>query len=251
MSQRVIPAPARFTGGEGQFAVRSGATVAYTGTALAPIVERFCSQITRRTGLRPAPMAGSPEPDQPSVRIELVAGSELDGLPAPLGLSPAGDTPADERHSLAIETGRVVLRAARPVGVARGLTTLLQLLAAAPDGNASEISVSTARILDAPRYAWRGLSLDLARTFFTPGEIRRVIDLLALYKLNVLHTHLTDDQNWRLPVGRPEDRSPTAPPTAPKTCARSSATPRTASSPSSPRSIRPGTLLPSCRCTRG
>jgi hypothetical protein len=60
-----------------------------------------------------------------------------------------------------------------------------------------------ARILDAPRYAWRGLSLDLARTFFTLEEVRRVIDLLALYKLNVLHLHLTDDQSWRLSVGRP------------------------------------------------
>ena len=62
-----------------------------------------------------------------------------------------------------------------------------------------------ARILDAPRYAWRGLSLDLARTFFTVAEIRRVIDLLALYKLNVLHLHLhlNDDQSWRLPMAQP------------------------------------------------
>ena len=60
-----------------------------------------------------------------------------------------------------------------------------------------------ARILDGPRYAWRGLSLDVARTFFTVEEIRRVIDLLELYKLNVLHLHLTDDQAWRLPMGMP------------------------------------------------
>src|SRR5262249_52485018 len=64
-----------------------------------------------------------------------------------------------------------------------------------------------ARILDAPRYAWRGLSLDLARTFFTVDEVRRVIDLLALYKQNVLHLHLTDDESWRLPVGRPAENS--------------------------------------------
>jgi hexosaminidase len=63
--------------------------------------------------------------------------------------------------------------------------------------------VPAARILDAPRYAWRGLSLDVARTFFTVEEIRRVIDLLELYKLNVLHLHLTDDQAWRLPMVRP------------------------------------------------
>ena len=144
----------------------------------------------------------SPEPDEPSVRIELVAGSELDALPAPLGVSPTADGPADERYSLMIDAGQVVLRAAEPVGVARGLTTLIQLLAATPAGSAREILLPGGRILDAPRYAWRGLSLDLARTFFTLDEVRRVIDLLALYKLNVLHLHLTDDQGWRLPVGR-------------------------------------------------
>src|SRR5262249_33567851 len=72
---------------------------------------------------------------------------------------------------------------------------------------ASEILVPATRILDAPRYAWRGLSLDLARMFFTLDEVQRVIDLLALYKLNVLHLHLTDDQSWRLPVGPSTENS--------------------------------------------
>jgi N-acetyl-beta-hexosaminidase len=110
---------------------------------------------------------------------------------------------ASERYSLVIDADQVVVRAVEPAGVARGLTTLIQLLAARPPAIAGEISVPGARILDAPRFAWRGLSLDLARAFFTAGEVRRVIDLLALYKLNVLHLHLTDDQSWRLPVGRP------------------------------------------------
>jgi hexosaminidase len=118
-----------------------------------------------------------------------------------------GDRPSDERHSLVIDEHRVVVRAAEPVGVARGLSTLIQLLATAPSTSASEVSVPATRILDAPRYAWRGLSLDLARTFFTLEEVQRVIELLALYKLNVLHLHLTDDQSWRLPVGRPAENS--------------------------------------------
>jgi hypothetical protein len=99
------------------------------------------------------------------------------------------------------------VRAAAPVGVVRGLSTLIQLLATTPAASASEVSVPATRILDAPRYAWRGLSLDLARTFFTVDEVQRVIDPLALYKLNVLHLHLTDDQSWRLPVGRSAEHS--------------------------------------------
>jgi hexosaminidase len=204
MNHLVIPAPLRFdVGGQREFAFRPGTTVAYGDDDVASIAERFCSEITRRTGVPLVPRAGHPVPDEPSVTIELAAGDDLWALPVPAGLSPAAGGPADERHSLVIDNDQVVVRAAEPVGVARGLTTLIQLAAAAPPGSAGEVRVPGTRILDAPRYAWRGLSLDVARTFFTAGEIRRVIDLLALYKLNVLHLHLTDDQAWRLPVGRP------------------------------------------------
>jgi len=206
MDHPVIPAPVRFDRGGGQFTLRPGTRISFTAPEVEPAAGRFCSEIARRTGLRLVPVAGRPAPNEPSVRIELAAGGELGALPAPLGISPAGDGPADERHSLAIDAGQAVVRAAGPAGAARALTTLLQLAAAAPPARAGEISVPGARILDAPRYAWRGLSLDVARTFFTPGEVRRVIDLLALYKLNVLHLHLTDDQGWRLPGRRPAGR---------------------------------------------
>ena len=206
MSHTVIPAPVRFDTDGGQFAFRPGTAVAYADVGMAPVVGRFCAEITRRTGLRLAPRAGRPVPDKPSVTIELAAGHELRALPAPVGLAPAGDGAPDERHLLLIGADQVVVRAAEPAGVARGLTTLIQLLAATPPASTGEISVPGARILDAPRFAWRGLSLDVARTFFTVGEVRRVIDLLELYKLNVLHLHLTDDQSWRLPVGRPAGR---------------------------------------------
>jgi hexosaminidase len=205
MSHPVIPAPVRFDPGAGRFALRPGTRIAYTAAEVQPIAERFCSELRRRTGLRVAAMAGRPGSGEPSVRIELAAADECGALPAPLGVPPTGDGPPDERYSLTVETGQVVLRAPEPVGVARGLTTLIQLTATRYGGE-GEVSVPGGRIVDAPRYAWRGLSLDLARRFFTPGEVRRVIDLLALYKLNVLHVHLTDDQGWRLPMGRPADR---------------------------------------------
>jgi hexosaminidase len=204
MEHAVIPAPARFdvAGGRG-FAFQPGTVVAYSDPRIAPVVGRFCAQIARRTGLSLTPVQDSAAPDGPSVTIELADGPELDGLPAPAGLSPAGGDPADERYSLLIGDGQVVVRAAGPAGVARGLTTLIQLVAATPATSTGQIDVPAAQIGDGPRYAWRGLSLDVARTFFTVEEIRRVIDLLELYKLNVLHLHLTDDQAWRLPMGMP------------------------------------------------
>jgi hexosaminidase len=202
MSNAVIPAPARLHHDAGEFMFRSGATVACINTELAPIVDRFCLEIARRTGLRVRPMTGATGSNEPSIRIELTTAEELGALPVPKGVSPMGDRPFDERYSLVIDERRLLVRAAKPVGIARGLSTLIQLVATAPCTGTSEVSLPATRILDAPRYAWRGLSLDLARTFFTLDEVRRVIDLIALYKLNVLHLHLTDDQSWRLPVGR-------------------------------------------------
>jgi hexosaminidase len=207
MSHSVIPAPVWFGGGTGQFVLRSGVGVGYAGADAGRIVERFCAEIARRTGVGLVPVAGGLGRGESPVRIELAAGGELGKLPVPLGVSPTLDGPADERYSLAVDAGEVVLRAAGPAGVARGLTTLIQLVAAAPGTGAGGVVLPVVRILDAPRYAWRGLSLDLARRFFPPGEVRRVIDLLALYKLNVLHLHLTDDESWRLPVGRPAQSS--------------------------------------------
>jgi hexosaminidase len=207
MDHAVIPDPARFEAGSGPgFAFRPGTVVVYADTAIASAAGRFCAQVARRAGVRLTPRPGGPVPGEPCVTIERAAPGELDGLPAPAGLSAAGGDPADERYSLVIDTGQVVVRAAEPAGAARALTTLVQLIATAQAADPGEIRVPAARILDAPRYAWRGLSLDVARTFFTVEEIRRVIDLLELYKLNVLHLHLTDDQAWRLPMGRPATR---------------------------------------------
>jgi hexosaminidase len=204
MSHAVIPAPVRFEVSAGpEFVFRPGTAVGYADPGLALVVERFCSQVTRRTGLTLEPAASDPAPDEPSVKIELGTGGELATLAAPAGVSPAGRDPADERYSVAIDADQLVLRAVEPAGVARGLTTLMQLMVTSPTASAAEIRLPATRIFDAPRYAWRGLSLDLARTWLTVAEIRRVIDLLELYKFSVLHLHLTDDQSWRLPVGRP------------------------------------------------
>ena len=73
MSHAVIPVPARFDGGrERGFALRPGSAVGYTAPGVAPIVERFCAEVARRTGLRLAPMSGAP--GEPPVQVELGAG---------------------------------------------------------------------------------------------------------------------------------------------------------------------------------
>lgn len=78
-----------------------------------------------------------------------------------------------------------------------GVNTLLQLVDKQLSGR---IVVPFCRIEDSPRFDWRGLHLDVSRHFFTVDEVKRFIDLMALYKFNKFHWHLTDDQGWRIEI---------------------------------------------------
>ena len=190
---RAIPGELRSQEASGS---ATGTRVAYADPALAPIVERFCVEVVRRTGIWCAPERATRKlpAGVPLIRVELACDAELDELPAADGVSPAAEGASDERHVLWIEGDRIVVRGVEPVGAARGLTTLVQLLATAtPEDDDGTIVLPAAHIVDAPRFAWRSLSFDLARRFFTVSEVKRVIDLIALYKLNVLHLHVTDD----------------------------------------------------------
>src|SRR4029450_1943449 len=118
MNLPVIPAPARFEPGGDAFAFRTGATVAFAGAGLAPVVERFCSDFVRRTGLRLEP--GDVGARDPGVRIELAPPAELAPPPAPAGPSPVADDPPAERYALTVDAAGIVLRAAAAAGIARG-----------------------------------------------------------------------------------------------------------------------------------
>lgn len=194
----VIPSPMRIAPGEGTLCLGPEITVGYRDPALAAVTERFCADLERRTGIRSQVMQDH------SVALVI----SLDAVPAlaqhavSSGIPPTG-RPCDESYSLTIGADGMMIRAAEPVGAARALTTLLQIVAATPPGADGIVALRARDVLDAPRFAWRGLSLDVARRFFPPERIRQVIDLLALYKLNVLHLHLTDDDAWRIEPGRP------------------------------------------------
>ena len=88
-------------------------------------------------------------------------------------------------------------------GLFRAVQTLRQLLPAKVESASVQPgpwSVRSVRILDGPRFAWRGAHLDVSRHFFTVEEVKRYIDLISQYKVNVLHLHLSDDQGWRIVI---------------------------------------------------
>ncbi|UQA97980.1 beta-N-acetylhexosaminidase [Streptomyces halobius] len=97
----------------------------------------------------------------------------------------------------------VTISAGKPAGLFHGVQTLRQLLPAAVEERTEQPGpwqVAGGEIADAPRYAYRGAMLDVSRHFFTVAQVKRYIDQLALYKVNKLHLHLSDDQGWRIAI---------------------------------------------------
>ncbi|WP_028047306.1 beta-N-acetylhexosaminidase [Cellulomonas sp. URHE0023] len=183
----LIPKPARLeaTGGD-PFVISESTTVVVNGRpdliGIAVLAADLLGRVTGRSiEIRYA------ESDAPDVvRLRLTT----------------ADGEGDESYKLVSNAGRVDLEARSPAGLVRAIVTLRQLLTTAPDGS---LRVPAVVIEDAPRYAWRGLSIDVARHFVAKRDLKVIIGLMAHYKLNVLHLHLTDDQGWRLQVrSRPQ-----------------------------------------------
>ncbi|WP_031478544.1 beta-N-acetylhexosaminidase [Streptomyces bicolor] len=104
-----------------------------------------------------------------------------------------------------LDSGRkgVTITAAKPAGLFHGVQTLRQLLPPAVEKDSVQPGpwlVAGGTIQDTPRYGWRGAMLDVSRHFFTVDQVKRYIDQLALYKINKLHLHLSDDQGWRIAI---------------------------------------------------
>jgi hexosaminidase len=106
-------------------------------------------------------------------------------------------TPGDESYRLEVTPRRIAIRARSLAGLDHGASTLWQL---AGTGATRAFSIASVEVDDAPRFRWRGLLLDSARHYQSPGFILRFIDAMAAQKLNVLHWHLTDDQGWRIEI---------------------------------------------------
>ncbi|MCB0763977.1 MAG: family 20 glycosylhydrolase, partial [Flavobacteriales bacterium] len=102
----------------------------------------------------------------------------------------------DEWYRLEVGAGGITISAPSERGLYRGSRTLAQLLE-----QGSEVSsLPCLTITDHPRFPWRGMHLDVVRHFFPVDFVKRYIDLLARYKMNSFHWHLTDDQGWRIEI---------------------------------------------------
>ncbi|MFX0075877.1 MAG: beta-N-acetylhexosaminidase [Candidatus Hermodarchaeota archaeon] len=110
----------------------------------------------------------------------------------------------EEGYCLKINEKRILLTGGKPVGIFYGIQTLRQLLPKEIErkNELSDIEwiVPSVEIRDYPRFSWRGFMLDEGRHFFGKDVVKRIFDLMALFKMNVFHWHLTEDQGWRIEI---------------------------------------------------
>ncbi|MBA2688822.1 MAG: beta-N-acetylhexosaminidase [Gemmatimonadaceae bacterium] len=108
-----------------------------------------------------------------------------------------------EGYDLNIEANEIKLVANSAAGLFYGVQTIRQLLPHSVEHPAAvgrKLSLPAGRITDSPRFEWRGMMLDVSRHFLPAPDVKRFIDAMALYKLNRLHLHLSDDQGWRIEI---------------------------------------------------
>jgi hexosaminidase len=184
---RLVPQPTSLTpAGDTSFVITEQTVLEADGADAMPVATLFAARIRPATGYALVPAA--PAVPTNSIRFQLRPDR------ADLG---------DEGYELVVRPDSVRVIAHGGAGLFHGAQTLRQLL---PPEIESDIRVGrpwgipSLTIRDVPRFAWRGAMLDVARHFFTVNEVKQYIDILAMYKMNVLHLHLADDQGWRIEI---------------------------------------------------
>jgi hexosaminidase len=160
--------------------------VSSSSTALLPVAEYLGSKLRPSTGFELKVIQAS---EKPASGIFFTMGNN-----ASLG---------EEGYEIAIEEDLLTVTSYQPAGAFRAIQTIRQLLPPSVElstPHEGPWQIPTGEIKDSPVYAYRGAMLDVARHFFSVEEVKRFIDLIAAYKINVLHLHLSDDQGWRIEI---------------------------------------------------
>ena len=115
------------------------------------------------------------------------------------------DIEGDEEYVLQVDNKHISIKARTQAGLFYGIQTLLQMLPAEVFDKCNslkidELSIPAMNVCDAPRFRYRGMHLDVSRTFFDAEYMYKFIDALSYYKINNLHWHLADDQGWRVEI---------------------------------------------------
>jgi hexosaminidase len=188
---QLVPKPVSMTVGQGSFTLAATARIVVPSgsEAALPVAQDLADYLRPATGYSLPVVTGSVL----SGDIELVLGD-------PGGLQ--GD-PDGEGYALDTTTSGITLEAITPHGLYNGVQTIRQLLPAWINSSSIQPgpwTMPVVQITDYPRYAYRGLMVDIARHYESPAAVERLIEQAAAYKINVLHLHLSDDQGFRIVI---------------------------------------------------
>ncbi|MBO0929445.1 glycoside hydrolase family 20 protein [Fibrella aquatilis] len=187
----IIPFPAKFSGGAGRFVLTGTTKILTTGKdpAQTAAAQLLVGQLKTTSGL---PISIAPASAALLKTKAIVFDRHTAGRCGPEG------------YVLRVSPDGVRVEAETPKGYFYAVQTLLQLLPTEVYGTtaapAANWSMPACDILDRPRFAYRGLMLDVCRHFMPVSFVKKTIDLLALHKMNTFHWHLTDDQGWRIEI---------------------------------------------------
>lgn len=180
-NRALIPVPNQVTWGNSQFTLPKNATISCDNAALRPAAEYLSGLLSAPTGYKMPVVKG-----KGTIRLMLTEQGKAGG------------------YKLSVTDKGVTIEGNTYRGVINGIATLRQLFDDKVESKSpvevGKWTLPLVEITDAPRFEWRGMELDCSRHFFTKDEVKELLDVLALYKINKFHWHLTDDQGWRIEI---------------------------------------------------
>lgn len=186
-SVNIIPKPQFVEQNQGVFKITSSTTILATNDGLVVKAKQLNNYLELALGFD---LAISSKSLQKNV-IEFRLDKKLEKLGA-------------EGYKMEINPAKITLSALNEKGIFWGIQTIRQLLPAAILRDAPiqgiEWKLPCLKIEDNPRFKWRGLMLDCSRTFISKEDVKKYIEAMSFFKMNILHMHLTDDQGWRIEI---------------------------------------------------
>ncbi len=190
--ESIIPKPVSITATGGYFEFKPGTRIYVQGESgeIRQIGQYLADRLKLSTGFGLEVMTASKTPGSGNVYLILDKSNN-------------SSKHGTEEYQLIISKKLITLSASDPAGLFRGIQTIRQLLPAKVEMTSKQTGpwkIATGTIIDYPAYSYRGVMLDVSRHFFEVDDVKRLIEYLAIYKMNVLHLHLSDDQGWRIEI---------------------------------------------------
>lgn len=184
-SLSLIPIPVEFKQNKGEFIFSKSSTISTNSKEGMEVANQLAAKLSIATGF-PTKVSNSKK-GSIQLNINTVPDNRL----------------GSEGYTLVANTKGILITANRTAGLFYAMQTLLQLFPSEIESSAPVVNVwkiPAVEITDYPRFAWRGLMLDVSRNFFTKEEVMKYIDEMARWKFNTFHWHLTDDEGWRIEI---------------------------------------------------